>query len=1153
MNLKLFIACAFILLLQTVSTAQANYYTVTVTDTFLVRLDNKYNLSQISIVPFSEKVFLRGKFISPSDYKISYAASALSISDSIPYSIYDTIFVSYLAMRLSLRREYKNRTLFVKFDEKTGDTITTVLKGLKEISSESIFGKGIEKSGTIVRGFTVGTNKDFSLNSGFRLQLAGKLADDIELVAALTDENQPIQAEGNTERLEELDKVFIQVKHPNASAVFGDYVLSKKSGEFGNIDRKLQGLSGEFNYAGSEAYFSMASSKGKYNNNKFTGSDGVQGPYRLSGINSEKDIIIIAGTEKVYLDGEEMRRGEGNDYTIEYSNAQVTFTPKRLITSASRISVDFQYTDRKFQRNFFAGGVNTKLMDNKLGIKFQYMREGDDQDAPIDISLSDSDKKILANAGNDRNMAVKSGVALADADSLGVRKGSYQKIDTLISGNSYSYYLYNPGNAESIYNLTFSYMGESKGDYIKESLGNYRFAGLLQGNYSPVVYLPMPELKQIANLLIEAKPVKDLFVSLELAGSIWDKNRLSSINDGENTGKAYSAFIKLNPVDVKAAGIDFGKYGFSYKERFVQSDFTSPDRLNTVEFDRDYNIQSGTSGDERLRELALSAQPLQSLLINSSYGYLKRGDYFTSNRFNNLLVYEPDKNARVEYNLDFVSTENSYLKSKWYKQKANMFYRYQKLKPGIEYLFEDKRENLLVKDSLLQSSLRYAEYDPYLELENWYGIKLKAKYSFREDVSPVGGSFVTESNSTGQDYELSYSGIKEVNTNLKLTFRNKKYSDDFRKKGFLNNETILVKSQSRFNFFKKVLEGDLYYEVSTQRSAKLEKVFVRVQKGTGNYKYLGDLNNNGIADENEFEPTLFDGEYIIMTIPTEELYPVIDLKTNTRWKINFANIFKDGITGTLLSPVTTETSWRIEENSRQTDLKKIYLLDLGSFQDEKTTVRGSNQIQQDIFLFENDPALSFRFRYTQRKSLNQYFAAAEKGYYRERSIRINFKMIEEINNQTDIIFEDDNLRTAVTSNRNRLVTNSNISSDFSYRPEKNIEVGFKIKVGRSIDDYPSKPTTIDLNSQTLRFNLSFAGEGRLRIEIERNELTGNSNDNYVPFEVTAGNLLGKNYFGRLSFDYRISNNLQSSVNYEGRSQGGAPLIHTARGEVRAFF
>ena len=124
-------------------------------------------------------------------------------------------------------------------------------------TAEEIFGSRIEKSGTLVRGFTVGTTKDFTLNSGLRLQLSGKLSDEIEVVAALTDENTPIQPEGNTERLDELDKVFIQIKHPNATGTFGDYQLIRKQGEFGVMDRKLQGLMGEFNYEGNRAMFRL--------------------------------------------------------------------------------------------------------------------------------------------------------------------------------------------------------------------------------------------------------------------------------------------------------------------------------------------------------------------------------------------------------------------------------------------------------------------------------------------------------------------------------------------------------------------------------------------------------------------------------------------------------------------------------------------------------------------------------------------------------------------------------------------------------------------------------------------------------------------------------------------------------------------------------
>jgi hypothetical protein len=75
----------------------------------------------------------------------------------------------------------------------------------------------------------------------------------------------------------------------------------------------------------------------------------------------------------------------------------------------------------------------------------------------------------------------------------------------------------------------------------------------------------------------------------------------------------------------------------------------------------------------------------------------------------------------------------------------------------------------------------------------------------------------------------------------------------------------------------------------------------------------------------------------------------------------------------------------------------------------------------------------------------------------------------------------------------------------------------------------------------------------LRIELERTELTCNTTTNYLPYELTGGNVVGKNIFGRLYFDYRISTNLQATANYDGRVQGGGKIIHTAHAEVRAFF
>ncbi len=1126
-----------------------------ISDTIKVNLENKYQISSPSIIPFSEYIILNQNYLRKSDYTFNYEKGEFYLSDSLNYSLFDSLIITYQSLNLSLQKEYKRRSLVKVYDEITNTTIRSVREESVNLSSESIFGSDIRSSGTIVRGFTVGTNRDLSVNSGLRLQLSGKLSDDIEIVAALTDENTPIQPEGNTERLEELDKVFIEVRHPNAIGTFGDYDYSEKIGEFGKIDRKLQGLKGEFFYEENSVKSAIASSRGKYNSNQFNGVDGVQGPYRLSGINNEREIIIIAGSEKVFIDGQEMRRGENNDFTIEYANAQITFTANRLITSASRITVDFEYTDRQYQRNFFAGSGKTSIFNNKFQVAINYAQEGDDENNPIDFILSEEDKLIIENSGDDRNKAVRDGAVLALPDSNGIVKGIYTKVDTTISGNSFSYYVYNPGDPASLYNVTFSFVGDGLGDYRKESIGRYSYVGKGNGGYLPIRFIPIPELRQVGNVLISAEPFEDVFFNLELAGSLYDRNRLSDIEDNDNGGYARNLEFKLNPQKVKIGNVNFGKVGLSYKDRYKQDRYESIDRIDNVEFNRDYNFTDNSRVNEELREIGINLIPIEELNIKSKYGYLKRGDLFQSNRYLTNLSLAKQDTYNFLYDFDYVDSKNRNIQTNWFRQKGDFSYLISFIKPGFQFESENKKDKINDKDSLLTSSLSFAEYAPYIQFIDFGGLNFTAKYSLREESYPLNGKLIKESLAKTQNYQVDYSGVKEVNTSLSVTLRKKEFTEEFQSQSKLDNETVLIRSQSRFNFWDRFIQSDLFYETTTQRSARLERVFIQVEQGTGNYIYLGDLNNNGIADEDEFEQTIYEGDYIQTTIPTDELFPVIDLKTSTRWKLDFNKVFEksNSLFGKLISPIFTETFWRVEENSRITDTKQIYLLNFSKFLNDSTTVRGSNLFQQDIYLFRNSSELSFRFRYTQRRNLNQYSGGTERGYFGERSVRINFKMVEEINNQTEIISQVDNVATKTQSNRARSVSSNEVKTDFSYRPIRNLEVGFILGAGQSEDTFPETPTIIDINSQGLRLTYSFAGKGRLRVEIERKELNANTTENYIPFEVTKGNTIGKNYFWRLNFDYRIANNLQTTFSYDGRLQGLGKVINTMRAEARAYF
>lgn len=1119
-----------------------------------INLNNSYKLEESNIIPNSEEITLQGISLNKNDYIVNYRTKTISLSDSLQYSLFDTLYFSYTSIIVPIEKEYSNRKLEVRYDDKLQDSISVIRNELA-FSSESLFGEGINRSGSISRGFSIGTNQDMKLNSGMRLQFSGKLSSDLEIVAALTDQNIPIQPEGTTERLEELDQVFIKVKHTNAAATFGDFEMKSSVGEFGKINRKMQGLEGEVFIGDTKGKGVIAGSKGKFNTNQFLGSDGNQGPYRLSGINNETLIIIIAGTERVYIDGEILKRGENNDYTIDYSLAEVTFTINKLITSASRIVVDFEYTDRQFERNLFGGNASTSFFKNKLKLYINAFSESDDKNNPIDITLTEDDIEILEAAGNDRNKAVKSGVTLAKPDSTGKSIGTYTLNDTLILGNIYAYLKYSPGDDSAKYNATFNFIGSGLGDYNRVSVGNYEFVGKGEGEYMPIVFIPMPQKKQVSNFVIEAQPWKNLLINAEFAASIYDQNTFSEIDNGQNFGRAHNLTAEFLKSKVNFGGISLGEIGFSYRERFVEDKFSSLDRFNSVEYVRDYNISDSKSLDETLREAQILLQPFEELQTKINYGYLKRGDSFNSNRFYGDLNFQNSSKYKINYDYDYVNTKDITYRSNWFKQNASAFYNFGSFSPGIDFLSDDRKEWSSASDSLSQQSRKYSEIGAFISLAKLKGFDFTFKYSVRDESSPLNGILKKESFSNQQNLNLIYRGIKEVNLSFDVTLRDKKYTEVFSEKGLLDNKSVLIRSKNKFNFWKNFIDGDVFYEASTQSTARLEKVFVRVQYGEGNYRYLGDLNNNGIADENEFVQDIYDGDYILLNVPTSELFPVVNLKTSTRWKINFSKILKsnNSFWAKIIKPISSESVLRIDEYSEAEDIASVLLLKTNVLMNDSTTLRGANSFQQDLFLFKNKPDLSFRLRYIENNKLTQYNTGNELGYFSERSLRIRFRMVKEIRNQTDFINQTDNVSSTTNSGRARMLSINELSSDFSYRPIQNIEVGFKIGVSSSSDELPKTATKIESNSQLIRFTYSFTNKGRLRIEAERNEVSDNGTQNIIPYELLRGKVVGKNYFWRVNFDYRLADNLQITLNYIGRKQSANKIVHNMRTEARAYF
>ncbi|MEW5800371.1 MAG: hypothetical protein AB1728_15335, partial [Bacteroidota bacterium] len=1096
------------------------------------------------------------------NYKYDKASNTLSVLLEREVSNPETLFVHYTYLPLLLKRSYSLRSLVFKPDTVKKTSKISVIQ--QEEVFSNIFGPELTKSGSISRGFLVGSNRDFTLSSGFRLQMAGKLSSDIGILAALTDENTPIQPQGNTQTLQEIDNVFVEIKNPIYNATLGDFQYSSSQSEFASVNRKLQGarLSADYQTLtpATQAFLVGATSRGKFHSNQFQGIEGVQGPYRMTGKNNERNIIIIAGSERVFVDGIEMVRGDNNDYSIDYGSAELTFSTRRLITGASRIVVDFEYSDRQFTRNFIGAGTSTKIGDD-ISLRVQYYREGDDPDSPIDLTLSDTDKEILRQSGN--TPAVKSGVVHVGKDSLGIGRGNYVAVDTVINAKQIRIYRFSQNDTNSVYNVAFSSVGNGTGDYIREGIGRYRFVGIKQGQYLPIIILPSAQLHQLYSVQSTISPLQHLTVDAEFASSSFDQNRFSALGDNTNDGKGFKFGVRYSPKNVMIGSSSIGSFEFLINERYRENTFLSFDRANEVEFGRKWSTDSlltPTSSTEEIREGKLIYTPAENISLFAGAGSLKRTKQFFSQRYEGGIDLTSEQYPNIHYYIENISGEEKInrISNTWFRQKGNIEYNVNMFTPAFRFEEENRKVRHTTTDSLAQSSYAFALYAPKMTAKDLYGLDGFAEYEWRNDKAYDSGAVVPQATSFTQSYSLTLKEVQNFSGSTMVTFREKKYEPHFQATN-TNQQTTLIKVQTRYRPFSHGLDIDLFYDAATQRSAKLERIFYKVRKGEGQYVWF-DEDSDGIVDvndEREFRLDRYDGEYNALIINSDNLIPIINVKVSSKIRLTPNRIIKqpNSSLGKIFAALSSETYVRLEERSTETDVRQIYLLNLDRFLRPATTQYGFQFFQQDLHIFENRPEYSFRFRFNQRKGLSQYSSGTEKNYSRERSVRSRFLITNEVTNQTDVILKDDNALSSSLINQQRRITSSGLATDFSYRPEQNIEIGFKIETTQSEDNAVSRGVLANFNGQTVRSVIAFQGNGQLRLELTREEvLLSNSPAAYsIPFEMTSGRDLGKQYLWSASSEYKLGSNVQFSLQYSGRTTSRANVIHTGRMEVRAFF
>ena len=311
------------------------------------------------------------------DYLIDYGAGTVRfLKDYPPEAI---VQITYRILPFAIKRGYK-RDLFRQdqpLEQPLGETELEPRTDLTEqLSPESAL-PPVQVTGTQTFGVSAGSKRSLSQERALRISVDGKVSENVNVTALLSDQDLPIQPEGTTENIQDIDQKLIRITSPNVTGLLGDF-----EGSLGNTDiffnRALEGVqvSGDFKW-GKFHLIPSAIPKGQSANKTIRGEEG-RSEYRVD-VDGEF-VIVKAGTEIVWLNGQRMRRGENNDYVIrDYGDPIIEFTSKHLITSNDVIRVDFEYIpeDLAYQRNLQGVSGSLNLPGERVTVGFGYAVESD--------------------------------------------------------------------------------------------------------------------------------------------------------------------------------------------------------------------------------------------------------------------------------------------------------------------------------------------------------------------------------------------------------------------------------------------------------------------------------------------------------------------------------------------------------------------------------------------------------------------------------------------------------------------------------------------------------------------------------------------------------------------------------------------------------
>lgn len=1040
-----------------------------------------------------------------------------------------------------------------------GEYDDTRVKGLFDFGN-------LQYNGSFGRGISFGNRQDAVVSSNLNLTLNGMLGDSIEISAAITDNNIPIQPDGSTQQLNEFDQVFLQFKKRNWQLNLGDIDIRQNQSYFLKFYKRLQGISFDSRYpissrSSSRTLVSGSIAKGKFNRNIFQGLEGNQGPYRLTGANNEFFFIVLAGTERVFIDGELLQRGEDQDYIINYNTAEVTFTPRRMITKDSRIQVEFEYADRNF--------LNANLymaqefdLNRKLKIRLGAFNNSDARNSPINQTLDNAQKLFLAGIGDSIQKAFYSSAVVDTVFDPG--KILYEKIYYNPGTGIDSFYQYSTDPNVAKFSLSFIDLGMGNGNYEPDFNGAngkvFKFimpvGGVKQGRYEPIIILVTPKKQQVVSLGFDWLAGKNSIVTTEVAMSNYDVNTFSSKDGGDDIGFAAKFHLEKNASPAKALPRKM-QLNTSFDYEFVQGKFRPVERLRYVEFSRDWGLGlQQLPADEHI--IRASARLFNSRAHSLTYQFM---NYFRSDDYTGI-QHNVQHNANLgglllNNQLGWTGFDSKFDKGNFFRPIVDISKEFPKLKDyriGVRYALERNLSKSKSTDTLTPLSFSFDTWTAYLRSSEKKKNRWSLNYFTRSDKHPVAKELERADKSWNVNLRTELLANPRHQFMFNTTYRKLKVLNVISKQK--SDETILGRAEYLINEWKGLLNGNFLYELGTGQEQRRDFVYLEVPTGTGQFAWI-DYNNDGIQQLNEFEEALFadQARFIRLFTPTNEFVKANYTTFNYSLRLTPRSIMtRSDLKGMakLISNTSVQTSLQVNKKSIakgstefspfKYELNDTALITLNTVLLNTISFnRFSSKWGFDVSNLRNSGKSLLTYGYESRK-LNDWIFKFRWNISRSFAVDINTKMgflalytpnFANRNYELDIISLEPKL-VFVQSTKFRL------STGYRYDDKKNAPLyGGENSVSNSIN--------IETKYNVLQ-NSSLAG--RFTYNNINYDFPANTTVSYIMLD---GLLPGSNYLWNLELTKRLFNNLELNFQYEGRKPGSGNTVHVGRASIRALF